>query len=135
MDYRLKHPEVFRLSRAWTPECLTKLYRQENDEERAWAIYVGYVELCISYCNAVLYARKRGQLEADIYTTHHEPLVKMLITEHFPIMRQFTQEGFASTAIAEFIAQESKRGWNWEDVYSSMDKVRNRRSEGAVPSR
>ncbi len=129
MDYRLKHPEVFRLSRGWTPECLTKIYTQVDEVEKDWAIYVGYVELCISYCNVVLYAQRRRQLDADVYASHHQPLVKMLITEHFPIMHQFSQQGFASTAIADFIVRERKLGWNWEEVYATMDQVRDRRAK------
>ena len=35
MDYRWKHPEVFRLSRTWQPECLSKIYTQANDDKIA----------------------------------------------------------------------------------------------------
>jgi hypothetical protein len=130
MDYRLKHPEVFKLSRSWTRDCLTKIYLQSNDEERSWAIYVGYVELCISYCNAVLLAQRRRLLAKQVYTSQHEPLVRMLITEHFPIIHQFTSEGFGSSAIAEFISRERANGWKWEDVYSTMHQPRDRRTRG-----
>lgn len=123
MDYRLKHPEVLKLSRRWERECLTKIYSQSNEDERAWAIYFGYVELCISYCNVTLFARKRSQLDPEVYRTQHEPLVKLLISEHFPIMQQLTQEGFASSIIAEFIVEMRKRGWEWEKQYEKMDKV------------
>lgn len=130
MDYRLKHPEVFKWSRSWTRDCLTKIYLQSNDEERNWAIYVGYVELCISYCNAVLLARNRRLLAKQVYVSQHEPLVRMLITEHFPIIHQFSSEGFASKAIAEFISRERVNGWKWEDIYATMDQPRDRRTKG-----
>jgi len=125
MDYRLKHPEVFRLSRRWTPECLTKIYRQCDEEDRSWAIYIGYVELCISYCNAALVGRKRGRLSKEIYRSQYEPLMKLLITEHFSVIQQLTREGgFVSSGLSEFIKEQRRQGWNWELEYQNMDKVR-----------
>lgn len=122
MDYRLKHPEVFRLSRLWGPECLAKIYSQVDDKERQWAIYVGYVELCISYCNATLQAYRRGHLKADVYRSQHERLVRLLVTEHFPIMQQLTQDGFASSLIRNYIDEQRGYGWDWERRYQLMDK-------------
>lgn len=125
MDYRLKHPEVFALSRSWKPECITKIYSQVNESEKSWAIYIGYVELCISYCNAVLHAWKRGQLDRTVYKAQHEPLMKLLLTEHYPIVRQLTREGgFVSGSIAEFLQAMRKKGWDWELEYSCIDQVR-----------
>lgn len=125
MDYRLKHPEVFKLSRQWKPECLTKIYALETEECRQWAIYIGYVELCISYCNATLHAWKRRQIDLGVYRSQHEPLVRLLITEHFPIIRPLAREGgFVSSGIASYIARLRKEGWDWEREYENMDKVR-----------
>ncbi|MFM1814277.1 MAG: hypothetical protein RLZ98_972 [Pseudomonadota bacterium] len=126
MDYRLKHPEVLVLSRKWQPECLTMVYSQRNPEEREWAIYMGYVELCISYCNAVLHARHQRQLDRTVYTSQHEPLIRLLLTEHYPIIRQLTREGgFVSSRISGFIEETSRRkGWDWEAEYRQLDQVR-----------
>ena len=124
MDYRLKHPEVLKLSRKWTPDCILKIYSQATDEERSWAIYIGYVELCISYCNAVLIGRRRGRLATDIYRMQHEPLMKLLLTEHYPAIRQLTREGgFVSSGIARFMQDSNKQGWDWQAMFDRHDKA------------
>jgi hypothetical protein len=124
MDYRLKHPEVFRLSRLWKAECLSKIYSQVDQDEKLWAFYFGYVELCISYCNATLQAKKNGEIADNLYRTQYEPLMKLLITEHFPIISQLIREGkFISGAISEFVARTRKRGWNWEREHDNLDKI------------
>jgi len=125
VEYRLKHPEVLKLSRNWTPDCLTKVYAQTSEEDKAWAIYVGYVDLCIGYCNAALMARRRGRLSRDIYSSQYEPLMKLLISEHFPVIRQFAREGgFVSSGLSDYIKDQRRRGWNWEVEFQNMDKVR-----------
>lgn len=113
VDYRLKHPEVFRLSRSWQPACIAKIYSQSDDEEKTWVVYFGYVELCVSFCNATLHARNRGLLDSVIYRDQLEPLVKLLVTEHLPAIKQITDEGFASKTLVQFIAEMRQRGWNW----------------------
>lgn len=124
MDYRLKHPEVLRLSRLWQPECLTKIYSQASEEEKLWTYYFGYVELCTSFCNATLQAQRRGEIDDDVHRVQYEPLMRLLITEHFPVIRQLTKEAkFTSGAISEFVATTRKRGWNWELEYDNIDKV------------
>lgn len=124
MDYRLKHPEVLRLSRHWKPECISQIYSQSSEEERAWAIYLGYVELCISYCNAVLVGRKRARLSSDVYRMQHEPLMKLLLTEHYPAMRQLTRDGgFVSAGIRNFMQEMQSKGWDWQAAHERLDKV------------
>ncbi|MFH0783296.1 MAG: hypothetical protein V2B20_15285 [Pseudomonadota bacterium] len=88
VSYRKEHPEVLALSRKWQPSFIRLVYAQNSDEERAWAIYCGYVELCMGYANAVLFGRRLNLLDAGSFKQQHKHLVKLFLTEHFPIVSQ-----------------------------------------------
>ena len=120
IDYRLKHPEVLALSRKWEPDFIEKIYSQKSADDKQWVIYYGYIELCIGYCNAVLYYNSTGLLEKAAYELHHEPLVKLLVTEHFPIIYGLAkEEKYVSPNINKYI-ESKKNEWDWEKEYQSI---------------
>lgn len=123
VDYRLQYPEVLSLARRWKPECFERIYNQKTDEDKTWAIYYGYVELCIAYCNAVLYANAKKFLDQDSYKSEHEPLIRLLLAEHFPILSAIARPGkYVSIYLVEHIDKLQQTGWNWEVTYQSLDK-------------
>lgn len=127
VSYRAEHPEVLALSRSWTPACMPLVYRQASDEDRGWAVYYGYIELCIGYSNAVLYARRSGRLDGRAFDLQHKHLIKLLIAEHWPILSALSAEGkYVSPMIGEFIREIVKDGdgaWSWEEEHAAVTSV------------
>jgi len=123
VDYRKEYPEVLSLARLWRPEYLTRVYHQRSDEDRQWAMYYGYAELVLGYCTQVLVTRGCA-LAGRAYTQHHHGLVKLLLTEHYPIVKQLAAPGgYASPLIARFIERQRAQGWDWESRHSALDRV------------
>jgi hypothetical protein len=122
MEVRLANPEVLALSRRWAREDLDRIYDQRAAEDREWARYYSYVELCLGFCNAVIYARSRNLLTQDAYQGQYEPLVKLLLTEHHPILRDLLERGgkFISAPIKALWHELESAGWNWEIEHAAL---------------
>jgi len=113
MDFRVEHPEVMKLSNGWNEHCFTMIYRQSTKTERQWAIYYTYVELCLNFCNTVLYGYKTRALDDIAYKRHYEPLVRLILTEHYPFISNALDGSYLSNLIREYILSVEKNGWNW----------------------
>lgn len=123
VDYRERHPEVLLLSREWNAECMKRVYAQESDADRAWAIYYGYVELVLGYCNNVLIAH-REILSGASYEHHHRRLARLLVTEHLPIIQDLLDDGkYTSPLIWQFMEQEKKDGWDWNHEHAVLPNL------------
>lgn len=124
VDYRLLKPEVLTLAHHWTPRCFAAIYDQKSDADRGWAYYYGYIELAITYCNAVLHAKSKGLLDRDLYEMEHEPLIRLLLVEHYPILSSIVREdGFVTKYLVEHVAALRESGWDWSgehDRYMDM---------------
>lgn len=121
VDYRLQHPEVLALARRWQNGCFSAIYTQATEEEKRWAIYYGYVELCISYCNTILYAKSRGLLDPDIYKSYHEPLIRLILAEHYPILSVIIRPGgYVARYLLEYVDTLRKKGWDWEAAHRKL---------------
>lgn len=115
VDYRLQHPEVLSQARHWHRECWDAVYDQGTDEDRSWAFYYGYIELCITYCNAVLHSKAKGFLDRDAYDYEHEPLIRLLLVEHYPILSEIARPGgYVTKYLVDHIAHLEEQGWDWE---------------------
>jgi hypothetical protein len=121
MEVRLANPDVLELSRRWTRDNLDRIYNQRSAEDREWARYYSYVELCLGFCNAVLYARSRGLLTQDAYLGQYEPLVRLLLTEHYPIVRDLLDKGgkYLSAQIQN-LWRELESRWDWEAEHGDL---------------
>lgn len=122
VSFRVAHPRVMQLSRDWTPDCFRYVYLQtppnENDE---WVTYYSYVELCIGYCNAVLSARDQRLLSESSFSNHHKLLVKLLLTEHNPIITNLLEHGkYISMHVRRFRDELAAQGWNWNDEHNDL---------------
>ena len=121
VKFRTEHPEVLRLSRNWTHDCWSKIYRQSNPDDIAWVIYYNFVELCLGYCNAVLFSKH--WISRSSYQNHHRPLIKLLLTEHNPIIEDLLQEGtYISPSIGKFRKELEREGWNWRKEHMKLAK-------------
>ncbi len=113
VDFRVEHPDVLKLSSKWNTSCFELLYRQQTKADRQWGIYYTYVELCLDFCNMVLYGRKARALDRLSYEEHYEPLVRMILTEHYPFVLDAMSGAYLSKMIREYIVAAEKNGWGW----------------------
>ena len=84
--FRETHIEVMVLSRHWTDSCFEAIYRQESSEDKAWALYYAYVELCIGFVNSVLYGRHIGLLDEPAVNNQFKHLINLILTENYPFV-------------------------------------------------
>ena len=103
---------------------MKRVYLQENETDTAWALYYGYVELAIGYCNNVLIAR--GELlSGRSYEHHHRRLVRLLITEHLRIIQNLLEsQKYISPLISQFMKEEEELGWDWASEHNMLDELR-----------
>jgi hypothetical protein len=120
LNFRAAHPEVMRLCYLWKRENYDNVYRQANEEDRQWTVYYTYTEYICGFVNAVLYGRKNRLLDHLAYYDHYEPLVKLLLTEHYPYINSSMQNVYISSFIREYVQQEKKDGWNWEERHKAL---------------
>jgi hypothetical protein len=121
MEFRATHPEVLPATRSWTSDKIANVYRQDSDEDRLWATYYSYVELCIGYCNSVLANRELDRLRAESYEGQHEKLVKLLLTENAPIIADFVAEGkYVSRYLLDVWNTYELGEWNWLEEHNLL---------------
>jgi hypothetical protein len=120
MDFRADHPEVMALSREWTYDCFKLLYAHPTKESKSWVIYYTYVELCLGFINAVLFAQDIKLLDRRVYLSHYKPLVLLLLSEHHPYINSIMKGKYLSSYIKTFISVEQKAGWNWQERHKAL---------------
>jgi hypothetical protein len=123
MDFREQHPEVLALSRGWGETCFGAIYRQKSAKDKQWAIYYTYVELCISFCNTVIYGHKLGFLNKVSYQQHYKLLVKLLLAEHYPFITSILNGKYLSPHIQDFLNEGEKDGWNWKVMHLELSGI------------
>ncbi len=121
LDFRVSHPEMLRLSRQWSARHFERIYLQRSDEDRQWALYYTYVELCLGFCNAVIYLSRRGSLEAAAYDQQYSRLVRLLLTEHNPLVEDLLEKPhFVSGYIRSFRDRLAQEGWDWRAEHQRL---------------
>ena len=120
VKYRAAHPEVMKLCDHWTEACFNAVYRQHNAKEEQWVIYYTYVELVSGFINAVLYGRKTRLLDKHAYLNHYLPLMKLLVTEHYPYFLSVLQGPYISTFIKEFVGELKEEGWDFDARHKKL---------------
>jgi hypothetical protein len=115
---------MLRFSRQWSSRCFERIYQQRSDEDRQWALYYTYVELCLGFCNAVVYLARRGHLEAVAYEQQYARLVRLLLTEHNPLVEDLLMKPhFVSEFIRSFRNDLTRQGWDWEAEHQRLAQV------------
>lgn len=118
--FREAHIEVMVLSRHWTDTCFEAIYRQESSEDKAWALYYAYVELCFGFVNSVLYGRHIRLLDEPAFKNHFKPLVTLILTENFPFVASAAKGVYLSPFIREFLTEQEAAGWNWGERHGRL---------------
>jgi hypothetical protein len=113
IKYRAAHPEVMKLCQGWNEACFAAIYRQKNAKELQWVTYYNYMEFVSGFLNAVLYGRKNKLLDRHAYDGHYKPLVKLLVTEHYPYFLSVSEGPYLSVFIREFIDELKGEGWDF----------------------
>ena len=121
MSFRESHPEVLALGFRWKPENFERIYSQEHKDDRQWALYYTYVELTLGFCNAVAYASRRGLLDRSGYENHYRSLMRLLLTEHQPIISGMVRsKRYVSTFVQDFWSGAEADGWQWEAEHLAL---------------
>lgn len=113
MEFRAEHPEILALGCRWNDGNFRRIYEQRQEEDRSWALYYTYVELVLGFCNAVVYAWRRRLLDKIAYQEHYRPLMRLLLTEHQPIMTTMLRSNYLSRFVRDFWVAEASSGWDW----------------------
>lgn len=118
---RVDHPVVMALSRRWSIDSFGKVYAERQDLDPKLVIYYSYVELCLAYCNAVLVAHRGMRINPGSFRYYHRPLMKLLLTENYPIVEHLAQEGkYLSKLLMDFRSSLASEGWNWKHEHHRL---------------
>ncbi|MCX6841886.1 MAG: hypothetical protein NTX53_06375 [candidate division WOR-3 bacterium] len=121
VQVRIKRPELLALARKWQASRMRGVYEQATTEDREWAVYYTYAELCIGFCNAVLQARGRKLMPHLEFENQWVHLVKLVITEHYPIISDFLGERkFVSSYLSDFVSELRDKGWDWRREHAAL---------------
>lgn len=118
--YRLQHPEVLSLARRWSSDNWAEIYAPQAPGDHSWAIYYGYVELMTLYASAVLFARENRLICEDLFVRQHEPLIRLLLAEHYPILSEITRPG---AYVTDYLVQHLDRlraTWDWKAAHDRL---------------
>lgn len=120
VSYRLQHPEVLSLARRWRPENWVDIYDPKDLGEHTWTIYYGYVELITLYASAVLYAHEHRLITRDLFDRQHEPLIRLLVAEHYPILSEIARPG---AYVTDYLVRHIERlsaTWDWKATHDQL---------------
>jgi hypothetical protein len=122
VKFRSDHPEVMYLSRQWRSGYFAKVYGEGEPPDAKWALYYSYVELCIGYCNAAILARRGFRIGYTCFKHYHAPLIKLILTEHYPIVDDMISGGgeYICLYIKRFRKKLEKDGWDWAVQHSKL---------------
>ena len=120
MNFRTDYPEMMQFCHQWTEDCFNFVYHQTSAEDRQWALYYTYAELIIDFSNTVIYGRKSHLLDRKAYENHYKPLVKLLLTEHYPFISSIITGPYLSSFIKDFVKELEKEGWDWSKRHRTL---------------
>ncbi len=106
---QLEFPFLQGLETQWTRDTRQRIYEPAPPEDLRWVHYYSLVELCISYCNTVLYGRRRKIIGKDAFAAQYEPFMKEILTKHRRIIGDLIQEGkYISEDIKKYLAESKE---------------------------
>jgi hypothetical protein len=123
MDFRASHPEVLALSRRWTESCFVAVYNQKSEQDKQWAVYYTYAELCTAFVNSVIFAREAGLIDKRAFDKQYRNLVKLLLTEHYPYVSTILHGKYVSSYVLAFLKELETAGWNWAAMHEQLAEL------------
>ncbi|MDI6712052.1 MAG: hypothetical protein QMD96_02315 [Anaerosomatales bacterium] len=121
VQYKLDNPDIVQRARTWEDSKIATMYQADSEEGAAWSRYCTFVELCIGFANAVLQARSRRLMGKSEYEDYWERLVRLVITEHFPIIGGYFLEGpYISRYLRDYVRALSADGWDWSIQHARL---------------
>lgn len=116
VQLKFNNPDFLLRARDWDNSRMGCVYDGSHDEHEDWSRYYTFVELCIGFANSVLQARSRNLMERDEYEKQWERLVRLVVTAHYPIIKEFLDEGpYVSEYMRDYI-QTTERDCEWDWV-------------------
>lgn len=76
----------------------------------------------LGFCNAVAYAWRRRVLDRSAYEDHYYRIVKLLLTEHYPITNELfnNPSGYVSVYVRELRSEMERAGWDFEKSHHAL---------------
>jgi hypothetical protein len=112
---KFEHPEFLSHARAWDNSKMACVFAPAAPCDGEWSRYYTFVELCVGFANAVLQARSCKLMGETDYEHQWERLVRLVVTEHYPIIRGFMDEGpYLSQYLRDYLQTAPiQRKWDW----------------------
>lgn len=121
---RFEYPELLSMACHWRPEYLARIYEPGGPPPNGagWARYYAYVELGLSYCNAVLDAHANRLMDEESYAGYHARLVRLFVVENFPIVSQLCSLPYVSERIITFVTTPGSSGkhHDWATAHAAL---------------
>ncbi len=119
--FRAQYPEVMSVARGWSPESWDVLFAAPTTEETARLVrYYSFVEIGLEFCNTTLGAYAEGNLSREAFDRHYRPLVRLFVTEHWPMISNLLQNPYLSAYLRDEIAAGRASGWDWASQHQDM---------------
>lgn len=115
IEFRVAYPQVMRLCRKWST--------QSSVADRNWSLYYSYVVLISSFCSTVLYARQLRLLDKDVFSGYYQPLMRLLISVHYPYFSIARKGNYLSVFIKSYMEDRELAGWDWWSKHRVLTEV------------
>jgi len=122
VQLKFDNPDFLLQAREWKQSKMGSVYDADDLEHAEWSRYYTFVELCIGFANAVLQARSAGLMGTAEYEKQWERLVRLVVTEHYPIISGFLGEGpYVSQYLRDYINSTSlEAAWDWDKRHHTL---------------
>jgi hypothetical protein len=119
--FRAEYPEVMSVARNWTPASWERLFAAPaTDESKGLARYYSFVEIGLEFCNTTLGAYAEGHLPRDAFERHYRPLVRLFVTENWPMISDLLTKPYLSDYLRDEVDAGGAGGWAWATEHRKM---------------
>lgn len=121
VQLKFENPDFLIQARDWDAGKMKCVLTASLPQHVEWSRYYTFAELCIGFANSVLQARSRNLMGEAEYSKQWERLVRLVVTEHYPIISGFLAEGpYLSQYLRDYVAEAEQDGWNWSAEHSRL---------------
>ena len=118
---RLEYPEASRYGRRWEMRDWDILGgAHEGPAADLRTRYYCYVDVGLEFCNAALAARANGAISAETFRGHYGRLVRLFLTENYPIVAHMRARPFLTSDVQQELASAEAEGWVWADQHEAL---------------